>query len=337
MFSETYYNYDHFNYYTTTLGYPVTTTTIIGPGFCLSDSPCRHGWPYHEGDLRQFNEKVYACDVFEVCHQDLRDIADEAIDCCENGCNSNCHNFCDKARSDGGITSNPTQEQIKKCSAFYLALGLGPAATIMEGYYQAEIDCADPNIPFVDCGYPGLECKGCLDPIYNPSLNRDDPNALCGWSSDTNSDTDMSKNSCYLSDLPAHVDVSILHTGICMDYSIVLTTLLRLVGYSKDEAFSELGADGPSDCGNSPNCQIRPECCSGHAWNIVLLPGESKWLILDTTGNIPSPYELGGVPGTPYDYCSALGIFNGESIGNDGCINDAIKRICPSRGETHGC
>ena len=309
-----------------------TTSSTQNPLECLPDSPCSLGWPNHQGELREYNEIVYACDIFEVCHPELLEIVREARDCCENGCTSNCHSHCAQSRSDAGITtSQPIEHQIKKCSAFYLAYALGPEARIMEDYYYPEFECARIDDVSVDCEYyneygiihnyqyaKDLRCNGCLDPsgFYNPQY-------LCGWSTDPDADTNMDKNSCYLSDLPAHVSATILKTGTCVDYSVVLTTLLRIAGFAKDEVYTVIGKDESFGM--------------GHAWNIVMLPGESKWLVMDTVGNSGTPYVLNGLPNQNFDYCGAMGVFDGVSLGENGCTNDAEKRICPDRDEVYGC
>ncbi len=57
---------------------------------------------------------------------------------------------------------------------------------------------------------------------------------------------------------------------------------------------------------------------------------------MDTTGNDKS-YVISSFPKWGYDYCSALGVFNGESLDEDGCSNDAQKVNCPGRSNTIGC
>jgi len=73
-------------------------------------------------------------------------------------------------------------------------------------------------------------------------------------------------------------------TGICRDYSGALITLLRKAGYSQREM------------GNT--------CDGRHCYNIVKLPGDTKWHVVDTTGN-SHDIRLGGLP-SGYPYCFAL-------------------------------
>lgn len=73
-------------------------------------------------------------------------------------------------------------------------------------------------------------------------------------------------------------------TGICRDYSGALITLLRKAGY------------GQREVGNT--------CDGAHCYNIVKLPGDAKWHVVDTTGN-SHDMRLGGLP-SGYPYCFAL-------------------------------
>ncbi|MBL7170220.1 MAG: hypothetical protein ISS48_04330 [Candidatus Aenigmarchaeota archaeon] len=320
------------------------TTTTFGGGTCLSGSPCQNGWPSHEGGLREINEIFFSCDVFEVCDSGLKQIADNVRDCCNNGCSGSCHGRCDDARSLAGITSAPetNEDKIKKCSAYYLAFGLGSEKSWMEDYYYPELYCcigiedlASCDDTSFNCGeisdgphtftYPNARDLKCKGPGGNP----------IGWIDDN----DMSKNNCIMSDLPAHASVNKIKTGICADYSIAYTTLARLVGFSKDDVFTSLGAFTPSGC-NPTDCEnnINPQiCCTGHAWNIIKLPGDSKWLMIDTTGNRGGSFNIGNLPGGNYDYCDAIGKYYDEDLGSDGCVNDAKKMTCPSTNDIYGC
>lgn len=73
-------------------------------------------------------------------------------------------------------------------------------------------------------------------------------------------------------------------TGICRDYSAAVATLLRKAGFSQREV------------GNF--------CDGGHCYNVVKLPGDSKWHVVDTTGN-RNGFVAGALPGD-YPYCFAL-------------------------------
>jgi hypothetical protein len=101
-------------------------------------------------------------------------------------------------------------------------------------------------------------------------------------------------------------------TWMCTGYSIALTTLLRSVGYSKDEAYSVAMNDGPG---------------CGHAFNLVKFPGETNYRFVDTVGN--SLYISGISSSDPYrQQCGAC---RTESLNQgNGCQNDEGVFSCPS-------
>ncbi|MBN2095641.1 MAG: hypothetical protein JW727_06330 [Candidatus Aenigmarchaeota archaeon] len=96
-------------------------------------------------------------------------------------------------------------------------------------------------------------------------------------------------------------------TWMCSGYSLMLTTLLRSVGYTTSEAYSISSDD--------------------HAYNLVKFPGDTKYTLADTVNNRPSPVRLGSVPGG-YLHCSYI---------SNTCGNDAGMFTCPSRGNVYGC
>lgn len=121
----------------------------------------------------------------------------------------------------------------------------------------------------------------------------------------------MSRNSCLFSDLPAHVNIFVLNTGTCVDYSISLTTLLRYVGYKKDEVYS-----------------VGAPC---HEYNLVKFPGDSLWTIVDTVNNHPSPIN--------YNWhwpCLGQDTNHCEYLDNE-CSNDNGQVSCPRKSEVKGC
>ena len=167
---------------------------------------------------------------------------------------------------------------------------------------------------------PYISCPNWPDFVH-PSLKSSKT-----WKTDTDW---KNKNDCAFNDLPAHASIDKIKTGTCTDYSIALTTLLRKAGYSKEEIYSVGGFDPKT---------------GAHAYNLVKIPGDKKFRIVDTTGNKPNPtsfnaknnyiYLFGFLPYTPYfDYCKfgegygtqndigGLGVFNinpKEEV--DGCI-----------------
>jgi len=279
--------------------------------FCPADTPCKEGWPSHKGSIVSFNENNRACDIFEVCDEDLDYIIEEATLCCENACSGNCHSACQIAYSYSGMSSGYSEEKLKKCKGLYLIYGLGPGAKFMKGYFWNEICCAGikyclrcpcTQSELGKCSCGGLRYKEHVDKLKCKCC----VGRPCGWASDT----DMTKNSCMFSDLPAHANIletKGIHTGVCIDYSISLTTLLRKAGYEKNEVYT---VSGP-----------------GHAFNLVKFPGDTKWHLIDTTHNKP-PYTPGSTPPGYYPYCR----YNSYS-----CANDFGQGPCPSKSEVYGC
>ena len=96
-----------------------------------------------------------------------------------------------------------------------------------------------------------------------------------------------------------------MNTGTCVDYSSAITTLIRKLGYLRDEVYTVRAKD--------------------HAYNLIRFKGDDKYTIVDTTGNNYA-IELNSVP-QGYDYC--------ESILS--CYNDLGTQICPQLEEIYGC
>jgi hypothetical protein len=83
---------------------------------------------------------------------------------------------------------------------------------------------------------------------------------------------------------PAERLINEHHTGICRDYSLAVSTLLRKAGYTQNEVFNF--------------------CDGAHCYNLVKFPGDSMYHVVDTTGNTQD-VTLGGLPGG-YPYCDNL-------------------------------
>ncbi|OPY54737.1 MAG: hypothetical protein A4E49_00746 [Methanosaeta sp. PtaU1.Bin112] len=253
------------------------------------------------------------CQEMEVCHPDLDWIVDEAINAC--------------AGYDGDR---------KRCRGLYIINSFGPQARYIQGYAVFKACCS---------GYP--ECIRICSPdlagtcSFRDGFNDNVANLSCrpeewgvsAWRSDSN----MSENSAVLGMFPTHATVNILQTGVCVDYAAAVTTMLRKAGYNKSEAFSTFstGYDLPL-VGEHP----------GHAYNLVILPGDAKYHIVDTTGN-GDGINLGDVPG----YFRFTGCFLGMPsqirvmdwwVGYCSRIspmsyNDAGEARTPEKGKIYGC
>jgi hypothetical protein len=225
------------------------------PRYYPVDTPCRDIWP----------NDTESCQQIEVCHPGLDYIVLDAVRCCNGTATSPACSWA-RAHSDGDN---------KRCRGLYIIRAFGPDAVYMQGYALFKACCS---------GYP--ECTRTSWPSlagtvsFREGFNQNVANLSCrpeewgvsAWRSDTN----MSENSAVLGLFPAHATVNILQTGVCVDYAAALATALRKAGYSKSEAMvaASLGYDLPL-LGDHP----------GHAYNLVKLPGEEGYHIVDTTGN----------------------------------------------------
>lgn len=155
-----------------------------------------------------------------------------------------------------------------------------------------------------------FEPVNCYDGVHpNTDLLR------CRWDTDQTpngwvSDTDISENDCCFSDLPAHASTEILETGTCVDYSVVLTTLLRMSGYKADEVYSTR-SDCPGD--------------SGHCFNLIKFPSDSKYTLVDTVGNCAGYHPM------KLPRCNGCYYWNYEN-----CANDNGRVSCPERSDVWG-
>lgn len=287
------------------------------PKYYPVDTSCQDIWP--NGTTR--------CQEFEVCHPDLDYIVADAVNCCDGTPipGSACAYACANSGGDK-----------KRCRGLYIIRAFGPEGTYMQGYALFKACCS---------GYPectstcGLNLVGTCSfrEGFNENVSRlscrPDEWGVSAWRSDRN----MSENSAVLGMFPTHATVDILRTGVCIDYAAALTTTLRKAGYNKTEAMStaSTGYDLPL-LGSHP----------GHAYNLVLLPGDAMYHFVDTTGN-GEGINLKGVPhyfwftgcflGQPVevrafdwwvDYCNKTGSIS---------YNDAGEFETPKRTNICGC
>jgi hypothetical protein len=286
---------------------------IAKPWVCSKVNPRPKYYPLDTPCQDIWPNALERCQQMEVCHPDLDWIVDEAIAACNNS---------------GGDK--------KRCRGLYIINSFGPEARYMRGYAVFKACCS---------GYP--ECTRMCSPSltgtcsFRDGFNKNVANLSCwpdewgvsAWRSDSN----MSENSAVMGMFPTHATINILQTGVCIDYAAALTTILRKAGYSQSEVFStsSTGYDLPL-VGDHP----------GHAYNLVLLPGDTKYHIVDTTGN-GDGINLGGVPG----YFRFTGCFLGMPsqirvmdwwVGYCSKIspqsyNDAGEANTPEKGNIYGC
>lgn len=319
-----------------------------GAKWAPNDSPCTTHWPTDEGPTIGMNTEDESCAIIEVCHPGLDYIVDDAIACCENsnyariftGTHRDTGKIiaCGYARAESGIDTGINAVTFKKCLGLYAISSFDFGAVYMQGYFHGEWSCyGDPtaeNCPKWRVKPTAWE-MGTSASCAGPQGAR--PDFMMGghrceyydaWifgkygkTGYWKSDTDFSRNSDSAADVPAHASINLLSTGTCVDYSFALTTILRKLGYSKDEVFSVNG--------------------DGHGYNLVKFPGETKWHYVDTVGN-----NGGGVYGGSgyqeiynstlhlvawYDYCKNL---------DEGCSNDYYSQSvsrCPPNSQIYSC
>lgn len=330
---------------------PPCSNCDSGTRWSPEDSPCKNHWPTDEGPQIGMNTKDNSCSLIEVCHPELDYIVEDAITCCENSDFETLFSgdrseekkvACQYARGTSGIDMDYNQTSFKRCLGVYPVSGLGGAGAYMQGYFSGELCCGgsthcpsecskwDVNPAVWEMG-TAMSCAGAegVTPDFQMTGHRCvyNENGLCSvhcWRSGEmgywKSDTDYTKNNDSFADVPAHASINLLSTGTCVDYSFALTTILRKLGYNKDDALSVSG--------------------DKHAYNLVRFPGVMKWSYVDTVGNrageifggigYSSVYDS-GVLTASYDYCKKM---------KKGCSNDYYsqkKGNCPSNELIFSC
>ena len=326
------------------------TNCLTKAKWAPNDTICQYAWPKGSGPIIEGNTKSHSCSLYEVCNPDLDYIVADAIACCEH-LNYTSYmtaidtvgkhrmtskiNACGNARFLSGIGKGGkayTPANFKKCLALYAIKSIGSYAVYMQGYFHAEFCCygddtgcpesckqytIDPPIWFMGTS---MACTGPIGATPDFKMK----NERCEYYYNLfgkhgkfgywNSDTDYTQNSDSVLDAPAHVSINLLSTGSCVDYSVALTTILRKLGYGKNEVYS---VDG-----------------DGHWYNLIKLPGDKYWHFLDTTGNTRG--DIYGKPFTKltsknYDYCNKI---------DKGCSNDVYAistSLCPGKNQIIGC
>ncbi len=273
------------------------TSTIYFP----IDTKCDKKWPSKELEIININSPIYSCNLFEVCSDELDYIIEDAIDCCDNTPSQD-----PKKVSACNFANKYSNKNAKKCQSLYLIKSLGGSAIYMQNYFESEMCCyaveglcSNPLNLYTARPIPNALSLLDLNKMLCP--NTPSSNKVGSWISDTK----IELNNIALSEVPTHVSIDQLSTGTCVDYSSALTTLLRKSGYRKDEVYTVEA--------------------STHAYNLIKLPGDKKYTIVDTTGNNDG-LKLGSVP-TGYEYCKEI----------KNCYNDNGEAICPRLKEINGC
>ena len=315
------------------------------------DTICNDDWPTTDGVWTGLGDYSASCNLVEVCNPGLDYVIEDALLCCEykdyywkfsgdlaNEKRSACYYAQGQAyRNNFDTLFNPTS--LDQCLGHYIISSLERNAVYMQDYFDGELCCSGSG------GCPDTCEKWKVSPAaWEAGTDQDCRTSpgnsvyfgmdahMCesfglgifgriGLRGRWSSDTDYTLNRDNFVDTPPHAAVNNLSTGTCADYSLVLTTLLRKAGYSKDRVLSVEGVK--------------------HAYNLVHFPGEAKWHYVDTTGNtaggvfggsgFPDPTKSGYHVGGPWRHCSGL---------TEGCMNDvySISRgRCPPNKMIYGC
>jgi hypothetical protein len=300
-----------------------------------SDTICNNKWPSGGGPGLNYNNGIGSCNAVEVCDENLDYLNRDAELCCNGVVDSFSPNpsknrgydysktgACDQAiadtRAKSPLTLIGTDASMKFCKAAYLVRSLGSSAVYMKDYYTAEACCKDAS--FCDGSvYPHFQAYNPW-PMANIKFNQlwcyytdwgiFGKSAKDGW---YNSDTNPQDNNNALADIPTHASINTMNTGTCVDYSFAVTTALRKSGFKKNEILSM----------RTP----------GHLYNVVWLPGDSKYSFIDTVGNTGGDFFTG--PG--WSWKSGGKSVNHCSYNSDRCSNDNGQVNCPSKSDVSGC
>jgi len=108
---------------------------------------------------------------------------------------------------------------------------------------------------------------------------------------------------------PAERLINDYQTGVCRDYAEAVATLLRKAGY--------------------PQTSVNNFCDGAHCYDVVKLPGDRFWHVVDTTGNTHS-ITLGRLP-SGYGYCSNLNqslyCYDGIQPDGDACTGTEPESV----------
>jgi len=300
-----------------------------------ADTTCTDTWPNGPKGGIEYNTGIDKCHAFEVCDASLDYVLADAESCCNGersfsdnpeqnwgyGYNKNsvCDDAINNARTSGAMTTLGPEASMKICKASYIVYGLGSGAVYMKDYYTGEFCCADSGsicsgLPHFTAGpwpqsnilFGELHCyftkfNYLFGTSYYPKK---------GWYS---SDSDPKANNNAAVDIPPHSSINIMNTGTCVDYSFAITTLMRKAGFGQNEIITM----------NAP----------GHAYNLVWLPGASKYTFIDTVGNNGGDFFSGPgwgwtAKGAHQDHCTYK---------PDKCSNDFGIFTCPTKSQIEGC
>ncbi|MBI5047280.1 hypothetical protein HZC07_06140, partial [Candidatus Micrarchaeota archaeon] len=315
-----------------------TTITVGGRVKCAStssiyypsDTSCTNKWPYDGQSNVGYNNDIGACHAVEVCDDSLDYLLSDAESCCNaqgsyspnptknRGYDYSKSDACTQAIQDtknkNPMVSLSSESSMKVCKTAYLVRSIGSKAIYMKDYYTGEACCKDASFcsgspHFTAAPWPQSNIKFNELWCYYWDYGIFGKSARNGW---YNSDSDPTQNNVALADIPTHASVNTMNTGTCVDYSFLVTTVLRKAGYTKS--------------------QIMSVSAPGHLYNLVWIPGASKYEFIDTVGNTGGDFFTGPGwtwnSGGPQSHCT---------YASDKCSNDGGRMNCPAKSQVYGC
>jgi len=266
---------------------PCNTKCTTGTKYAPADTPCTSVYQYNSAlpyvpgsnypkDQHWVDVKYpecplcyYPCQATEVCHPALDPIIEEAEKCCSLTSLSDIDALMPNPDTcKYAIKMAPWSCQ--KCTGIYIIKELSEGTRWMHEHIMGN-SFYDPT----HCW--DLDKNGKID--NNTECQYGEVNSAPWRKIVADGKTPPDGTANYL--------LNYYHTGICHDYALALTTLLRKDGYAQDDVGSY--------------------CDGGHCYNVVRFPGDTKWHLVDTdlTQDGGAAWQYGKLQ-TGYPYCHTL-------------------------------
>jgi Stigma-specific protein, Stig1 len=238
---------------------PCNTLCTTGTKYAPLDTPCTSVYNYHS-TIPSVPGSDYMPDMYYVyAHYD-------ACPFCNYPCQS--YELCHPAL-------DPMITEAEKCCS-------------LTSIHDIETQMPEPDICKYAVTMSQTSCRKCTG-IYLIKELADGTRWMDGYQDET--ETDKAKQITNAGGSPPYGTANYLlnyyHTGICHDYALAVTTLLRKAGY--------------------PQWDVGSYCDGAHCYNVVRFPGDAKWHVVDT--DMPNQggetWEYGKLQ-NGYPYCHTM-------------------------------
>jgi hypothetical protein len=238
---------------------PCNTLCTTGTKYAPLDTPCTSVYNYHS-TIPSVPSSDYMPDMYYVyAHYD-------ACPFCNYPCQS--YELCHPAL-------DPMITEAEKCCS-------------LTSIHDIETQMPEPDICKYAVTMSQTSCRKCTG-IYLIKELADGTRWMDGYQDET--ETDKAKQITNAGGSPPYGTANYLlnyyHTGICHDYALAVTTLLRKAGY--------------------PQWDVGSYCDGAHCYNVVRFPGDAKWHVVDT--DMPNQggetWEYGKLQ-NGYPYCHTM-------------------------------